>query len=387
MSDAQQTRDTVYVEMAAIEQPFMYNRLGAAQPTGMVFALTKDLDTTLPSSGKIPDSFLGTVRLNSNKRPRPIVLRANEGDILKIKFTNLLSKYDGTAVINAYGTDQPGTVDQLTATSNSSNQGPTGSTFQRTRSAGVHIMGTEMVSSILSDGSNAGFNDSSLVQPGGTITYTLIVPKEGVYMLYSTAAQIAPGGQKGGQLSNGLFGSLNVEPRGAEWYRSQVSEEDMNQAITHYNKVNADGTITKIAKKDVPNIYDTDSIYPNVDYDANYANGDPILKMYKKIGSNTKQLMYTDLTAIITGPGRGDFTGDGPTFFPVPASPDRRQSFREISIHYHESPYTVQAFPISYEATRDSITPYGKVVSVSNSSVRGTIAYNKVVTNCIFYFS
>lgn len=374
MSEAQQTRDTVYVEMAAIDQPFMYNRLGAAQPTGMVFALTKDLDTTLPANGVIPDSYLGTVRLDSTKRPRPIVLRANEGDILKIKFTNLLSKYDPTAIINAYDTIKPGTVDQLTASQKSSNQGPTGSTFQKTRSAGVHIMGTEMVSSILSDGSNAGFNDSSLVQPGGTITYTLIVPKEGVYMLYSTAAQIAAGGQKGGQLSNGLFGSLNVEPRGAEWYRSQVSEEDMDLAIAYYMKKNSDGSIAKVAKKDVDNIYESNDVYPFVDYDKTYDNGDPILKMYKKIGPNTRQLMYTDLTAIITGPNRGDFTGDGPTFFPVPASPDRRQSFREISIHYHESPYTVQAFPISYEATRDSITPLGEVISVSNTSVRNTIA-------------
>lgn len=348
-SEAQQ--DTVYVEMAAITQPFMYNRLGTAQPTGTIFALTRDLDQAIPEN--IPNSMLGNVRLRSDKRPRPIVLRANEGDILKIKFTNLLAlTTDSTnTAINAYGTDLPAKVTQLEgAQKSNSNLGPTGSVFPMTNYAGVHIMGTEMVNSILSDGSYVGKNDSSLVAPGGTITYTLIVPKEGVYMLYSTAAPIASGGQKGGQLSNGLFGSLNVEPRGAEWYRSQVSEAALNQAITHYIKVDKAGIKTKVSKDKVSNIYETDNIFPYIDYDATYADGTPILKMYQESPDrpNYRELIYTDLTAIITGPNRGDFLGEGPSFFKVPASPDRRQSFREVSIHYHESPWTVQAFPIAY---------------------------------------
>ena len=33
----------------------------------------------------------GNVRLRSDKRPRPIVLRMNSGDCLRITFTNLLS--------------------------------------------------------------------------------------------------------------------------------------------------------------------------------------------------------------------------------------------------------------------------------------------------------
>jgi len=370
-SEAQQTRDTVYVEMAAIEQPFMYNRLGAAQPTGMVFALTKDLDTVIPDS--IPDSMLGTVRLKKTKRPRPIVLRANEGDVLVIKFYNLLDNYAKNNLIDAYGTNKPATVTDSLGVVYGLTTGPTGSVYQRTRTAGVHIMGTEMAESISSDGSNIGLNKSSLISPGESTTYSLLVPKEGVYMLYSTAAQVSSGGQKGGQLSNGLFGSLNVEPKGAEWYRSQVSEEALDEAITHYMKVNKNGSISKVAKSDVPNIYDTDSIYPYIDYDKEDANGDPILKMYKQVRKHYRVLTSTDLTAIITGPNRGDFTGESPTFFKVPASPDRRQSFREISIHYHESPYTVQAFPITYAPKIDSITPSGEVITVNNGII-GTLA-------------
>ncbi|PHS03597.1 MAG: copper oxidase [Kordia sp.] len=345
-------RDTVYVEMAAINQPFMYNRLGAAQPTGNIFALIRDLDTAIPKD--IPKSLLGKVRLRPNKRPRPIVLRANVGDVLKIKFTNLLVPYDSLAPINAYNTSKPGTVSQgLAAAFSESNLGPTASVFTKTRHAGVHILGTEMAESINDDGSFVGFNSSSLVAPGKTITYILNVPKEGVYMLYSTGATVATGGQKGGQLSNGLFGTLNVQPKGAEWYRSQVSEADLDQAITHYQEI---GSITPLAKSEVPNIYNTNNIFPVIDYDATYADGTPILKMYREYPEkpNYKELIHTDLTAIITGPNRGNFTGESPSFLKVPASPNRRRPYREFAIDYHESPWTVQAFPIAYTNNKNS---------------------------------
>ena len=351
-----QVRDTIYVDMAAIDQPFMYNRLGAAQPTGMVYALVRDLDTDIPEN--IPQSLLGNVRLRKDKRPRPIVLRANVGDVLKIKFTNLLSPYDSDAPIDAYGTNEPGTVTQEQASQKTNpNLGPTASVFQKTRHAGVHILGTEMAESISSDGSFTGRNISSLVAPGERITYTLIVPEEGVYMLYSTAAPIASGGQKGGQLSNGLFGTLNVQPEGAEWYRSQVSEADLDRTITHYEQLPANGRgANKVLKKsEVPDIYDTNNTFPIINYDATYADGTPILKMYREYPDRPhyKELVHTDLTAIITGPNRGDFVGDSPLFDEVPASPHRRQPFREFSINYHESPYTVQAFPIAYENNKN----------------------------------
>ncbi len=360
-SEAQTSaKDTVYVEMAAINQPFMYNRLGAAQPTGNIFALIRDLDSIIPNT--IPTSYLGKVRLRKNKRPRPIVLRANVGDVLKIKFTNLLVPYNDTLPINAYGTDIPNTVSQLKAASPGP-AGPTSSVFTKTRHAGVHILGTEMAESINDDGSYVGINSSSLVAPGETITYTLNVPKEGVYMLYSTGATVATGGQKGGQLSNGLFGTLNVQPKGAEWYRSQVSEADLDQAITHYQKV---GSRRPLSKNEVPNIYNTNNIFPVINYDATKADGTPILKMYREYPGrpNYKELVHTDLTAIITGPNRGDFKGYSPSFLKVPASPDRRRPYREFAIDYHESPWTVQAFPIAY--TSD--------VSKSQIDLKGTLA-------------
>ena len=61
----------------------------------------------------------------------------------------------------------------------------------------------------------------------------------------------------------------------------------------------------------------------------------------------TVELVYSDLTAIITGPNAGRFpTGqDGPSFKVNPASPDRRQPYREYTIIYHmPGGSAVQAF-------------------------------------------
>ncbi len=336
-----QVRDTVYVDMAAINQPFMYNRLGAAQPTGMVFALTRDLDANIPTT--VPKSLLGKVRLRPDKRPRPIVLRANRGNVLKIRFTNLLAPYDSLQVVDAYGTNRPATV----------NQNQANGIYPKTRAAGVHILGTEMIGSIASDGSWSGANASSLANPGETVEYILRVPEEGAFMLYSTGATNANGGQPGGQLTNGLFGTLNVEPEGAEWYRSQVTETDLDQAVSHYEQLSPQSGARniRIEKQNLPDIYDTENTFPIINYDATFSDGTPILKMYKQVRPNYRELIHTDLTAIITGPNKGEFVGDSSSFLKVPASPNRRQAYREFGIHYHESPWTVQAFPIFFDKT------------------------------------
>jgi len=80
--------------------------------------------------------------LRSNKRPRPIALRMNSGDCLRITFTNLLS----SSPIH----DQPAT-----------------------RTAGIPVIGMELVNGMGSDGSNVGNNPPSLVAPGGSTIYTL----------------------------------------------------------------------------------------------------------------------------------------------------------------------------------------------------------------------
>ena len=160
----------------------------------MIYALRRDVR---PKSGSTLSP--GNVRLKDYKRARPMVLRMNVGDCIQIKFQNLLDP-------NRADNNQP-----------------------ITRTASIHVEGMQLVNSILDDGSNVGTNPSSLVAPGGTITYTLYGQKEGNHLLYSTATTTSGQGN-GGTLPFGLFGSLNVEPKGAEWYRSQLTELEMRQA-------------------------------------------------------------------------------------------------------------------------------------------------------------
>ena len=94
---------TVKAQVVALDQPWMWNRLGAAQPGGMIYALYGDVvklnGSELPDPWKLsPDqrldlarSLVGNVRLRDEKRARPLVLRANKGDCLEITFWNLLN--------------------------------------------------------------------------------------------------------------------------------------------------------------------------------------------------------------------------------------------------------------------------------------------------------
>jgi manganese oxidase len=276
---------TIKADVVALDQAIMYNRLGAVNPGGMIYALKQDVIAIDAAKGIVA----GNVRLRSDKRPRPIVLRMNSGDCLRITFTNLLSSLPID--------DQPAT-----------------------RSAGVHVIGMELVNGIGSDGSNVGTNAPSLVGPGGTAIYTYTATREGNNLMYSTGATTS-GEADGGTLAQGLFGSVNVEAKGAEWYRSQVTNEDLKLAQS--------GT--------------TAGGQPIVNYDAVYPlghpkAGKPILKML-----NGDTIIHTDLNAIITGPNKGRFPAG--TYKLNQTEPDRERPFREFTVIYHDEVKAIQAFP------------------------------------------
>ena len=75
----------IKADVVAFDQPFFYNRLGAVNPAGMIYALRRDVKAKT-SAGLVP----GNVTLKDYKRARPIVLRMNIGDCLQILFQNLL---------------------------------------------------------------------------------------------------------------------------------------------------------------------------------------------------------------------------------------------------------------------------------------------------------
>jgi hypothetical protein len=311
----------IKADVVAFDQPFFYNRLGAVNPAGMIYALRRDVKAKT-SAGLVP----GNVTLKDYKRARPIVLRMNIGDCLQILFQNLLD---------------PERVDDGQPA---------------TRTAGIHAVGLQLRNSILDDGSNVGTNPSSLVAPGGSITYTLYAEKEGNHLMYSSAATTGGEGD-GGSLPMGLFGAINIEAKGAEWYRSQVTQKDLALAT----KKNADGTPMM-----------TSALQPVIDYDAVYpANstrpaGTPILKM---LDANNN-IIHTDLNAIITGPARGPFPAG--TYRPNPVEPDRNQPFREFTVVYHDEIEAVQAFP----QFNDQINGQPNPLAFTLHSVRDGFAIN-----------
>jgi hypothetical protein len=272
---------TIKANVVAFDIVYFYNRFGAFNPAGMMYALERDVIGSTP----------GNVQLRPDKRPRPIVLRANEGDCLEVKLTNLLSP------------SQPSNHPESTTLPPFHD-----STF--TRSASIHVNGLDYVRGPKQDdGANVGLNDSSLVAPGGNITYKWYAAKQGQYLMYSMAAPVGGEGD-GGQLALGLFGSINVEPKNAKWYRSQVTAAQLQAATTGRN----------------PN--DT----PIINYEATYPDGTPVLNMLRN-----NEIIYTDLNALITG-----FVEDCTL---APPSSTCGQPFREFSVVFHDETKTVQAFP------------------------------------------
>ena len=75
---------TIKANVVALDQAIMYNRLGAVNPGGMLYALKQDVVPIDAAKGLVA----GNVRLREDKRPRPIALRMNSGDCLRITFTN-----------------------------------------------------------------------------------------------------------------------------------------------------------------------------------------------------------------------------------------------------------------------------------------------------------
>ena len=113
-----------------------------------------------------------------------------------------------------------------------------------------------------------------------------VAKAEGAYLLYSTGGNVGLLLGFGSQLMQGLFGCGDCAARTAEWYRSQVTKVDLDLATS--------GTTT-----DGHPIIDYDKVYPPKHPHA----GQPILKMLDQ----NNEIVYSDLTAIITGPDHGRF--------------------------------------------------------------------------------
>ena len=72
-------------KVVALNQAYSYNRFGAFNPIGMIYALERDVVPINGYGGLAP----GNARLRPEKRPRPLVL-VNVGDCLEVELTTSL---------------------------------------------------------------------------------------------------------------------------------------------------------------------------------------------------------------------------------------------------------------------------------------------------------
>jgi hypothetical protein len=382
----------VTADVVALDQVLYYNRLGAMNPSGMIYALKRDV---VAITGTTPSA--GNAMLRPGKRPRPLVLRVNEGDCLSVNFTNWLSSALSGSL---QATIAPSSPDP-NATAVKNDDGPA------TRTASFHVLGMQ-AQGIESDGSYVGNNTDSLAKPGETKTYTFYAQKEGTYFAYSTAATTGGEGN-GGSLAHGLFGAVNVENKGSQWYRSQVTEQDLALAATGSTQSNGkyyplidyeavyptvetrkpaeqlslttqDGTtkatMTTLAsntgfiaedagktligqkgKAIIGKVFADGSAEVSVTeaFDSEIPPytwkiegtvphplaGTPILNML-----NRSEIVHSDLNAIITGPGLGAFASKQEPNNAI--YPGRTDPFREFTVIYHDEIKAVQAFPAWY---------------------------------------
>ena len=338
----------IKADVVALDMPLMFNRLGAQNINGMMYALKRDVvvndplspDHLKPLSTPGVSASAGKVTLRPDKRPRPLVLHTGRGDCLEITLTNMLHvpANPENATDAASGNVQRSNVQFKIHNDNQ----------VAARNVSLRFQGTELVNSINDDGSYVGQNPAGAIAiPGETITYTVHTPEDGAFLGVSYGGVVGGEGQ-GGQTASGLWAVLNVNPTGAMFWRSSVSREDLDLVT---DGMTPDGQ-------------------PKIDYAARYPVAEPwisegkadapILAMIDTDGST----VHTAIDAIVaygpdyklaapgTGPHSGKIGFFPQTIYPLenvdkrnPTVPNRLEPFREFTVAFHDETQTTQVFP------------------------------------------
>lgn len=301
-------------KVVAFDQPLMFNRLGAQNINGMMFALRSDVvdeNQVLLSEGG--QAIPGRVLLRPDKRPRPLILRVAEGDCITVQLQNLLAEQANPRKGEGHPALQ--IDDQVTD-----------------RHVGFKVNGLQAVNSIDDIATNSGENDNTLLAPGASRNYVLYAEREGAFLATSYGATFGGEGTAG-NMTNGLFGQVIVLPKGARSYRNTVTEEEMRLASTGR----------------------TPAGQPIIDYEARFPQnepwitegkaGKPILNMV-----DGSEIIVSSTDAIVMGPNAdGSFP---PATYPLerigkrnPSLPNRLEPFRDFASAWHDETAAAQAFP------------------------------------------
>ncbi|WPN49209.1 manganese-oxidizing multicopper oxidase MnxG [Pseudomonas sp. P8_241] len=335
--------------VVALDQPLMFNRLGAQNVNGMMFALRRDVvddhDVSLAQGGS---AVPGKVSLRPDKRPRPLVLRVAAGDCLTINLQNLLAYQANPGSHDGF--EQEGEEEEEEGAA-------AGNTDQfkvdeqvADRHVGFQVNGMQAVNSIDDISSFTGRNANSLIPPGSTRSYTLYAEREGAFAASSRGATFGGEGAAG-NVANGLFGQVVVLPKGGRTYRNTVTEEEMRLASSGR----------------------TPAGQPIVDYQARYPQREPWIRE-GKAGTpiinmvDGNEIISSESDAIVMGSNAdGSFP---PSTYPLeavgkrnPAIPNRLEPFRDFASQFQDETAATQAFPAYWadpvmahvlEPTRDS---------------------------------
>ncbi|MER7443877.1 SdrD B-like domain-containing protein [Micromonospora avicenniae] len=171
--------------VSAISVDVPFNRFGRTLRNARIFALDQDVAAITnwwrPLAENAADDPAGNRRL----RPRPLVLRANEGECVRVTLTNRLS---------------PDPVYGLPAAPR------------------VGIQATGVVLDVRGDGgARAGYNADPTVGIGESTTYFWRVPAQEGLFLFQDMATPAGGEHDAGSRGIGLYGGLAVEPKDSVW--------------------------------------------------------------------------------------------------------------------------------------------------------------------------
>lgn len=151
-----------FFNISAISVPIVYNNFGDHDPEGMMYVLSENEQKVRDEVAENPLKPVDIVQ--------PLVIRANVGDLIIVKFENKLR-----------------------------------------RRASIHIQDVEY-DVLTSDGAAVGFNPDTTTD--NKKIYIWFANKEGIFLFHDMAD---PRSGEDATNGHGLFGALIVEPKGATW--------------------------------------------------------------------------------------------------------------------------------------------------------------------------